>query len=114
MRRWGPAVLPAAALAAALALTGCGGKQSAQPELSVSASQEDGALVVRVSTENWQPGKDGHIHIYLNDGPEAMIYGYTYRVPDIEPGRYKIHVELANQRHEPIGVSETIYFEVQP
>lgn len=114
MRRWGPAVLPVAALAAALALTGCGGKQSAQPELSVSASQEDGALVVRVSTENWQPGKDGHIHIYLNDGPEAMIYGYTYRVPDIEPGRYKIHVELANQRHEPIGVSETIYFEVQP
>jgi hypothetical protein len=114
VRRWGPAVLPAAALAAALALTGCGGKQSAQPELSVSASQEDGALVVRVSTENWQPGKDGHIHIYLNDGPEAMIYGYTYRVPDIEPGRYKIHVELANQRHEPIGVSETIYFEVQP
>ncbi|BAD41016.1 hypothetical protein [Symbiobacterium thermophilum] len=114
MRRWGLAALPAAALAAAVALAGCGGKQSAEPKLAVTASQEDGALVVRISTENWQPGKDGHVHIYLNDGPEAMIYGYTYRVPGIEPGRYKIHVELANPRHEHIGVSETIYFDVQP
>jgi len=107
-------LLLAAVALASLGLTGCGGRESAQPELSVTASQEDGDLVVHVKTENWQPGKDGHVHIYLNDGPEAMIYGYTYRVPDIEPGQYKIHVELANRRHENIGVSETIYFEVLP
>jgi len=114
VRRWGLAALLAAAMLAALPLAGCGGRETAEPTLSVTASQEDGALVVRVKTENWQPGKDGHVHIYLNDGPEAMVYGYTYRVPDIEPGLYKIHVELADHRHEPIGVSQTIYFEVQP
>ena len=106
--------LLAAAMAASLALAGCGGKQTAEPKLTVTTTQEDGTLVVHVKTENWQVGKDGHVHIYLNDGPEAMIYGYTYRVPDIEPGEYKIHVELANPRHEHIGVSETIYFEVLP
>jgi len=109
VRRWAIALV-----LAALALAGCGGQRSEAPKLSVTASQEDGALVVHVKTENWQVGKDGHVHIYLNDGPEAMIYGYTYRVPDIEPGEYKIHVELANRRHEHIGVSETIYFEVKP
>lgn len=112
MRRLSATAL--AALLAAVLLAGCGSKETAAPKLSVQASQEGTSLVVRVSTENWQPGKDGHVHIYLNDGPEAMIYGYTYTVPDIEPGQYKIHVELANTRHENIGVSETIYFEVKP
>ncbi|MBP2018990.1 hypothetical protein J2Z79_002406 [Symbiobacterium terraclitae] len=112
MRRLSATAL--AALLAAALLAGCGSKETAAPKLSVQASQEGTSLVVRVSTENWQPGKDGHVHIYLNDGPEAMIYGYTYTVPDIEPGQYKIHVELANTRHENIGVSETIYFEVKP
>jgi len=112
VRRLGVTAL--SALLAAALLAGCGGKETAAPTLSVQASQEGSSLVVRVSTENWQPGRDGHVHIYLNDGPEAMIYGYTYTVPDIEPGEYKIHVALADNRHEHIGVSETICFEVKP
>ncbi|MEW8977909.1 MAG: hypothetical protein AB2385_05840 [Symbiobacterium sp.] len=109
MRRWTAAL----ALAAAL-LTGCGGRDSEGPTLAVTAAQEGRDLVVYVKTENWEAGRDGHVHIYLNDGPEAMIYGYKYTVPNIEPGEYKIHVELANTRHEHIGVSETIYFEIKP
>jgi hypothetical protein len=107
------AFLVAAFLAVAVLLSGCGGKRSA-PVLDVTAAQEGRNLVVRVSTQNWEVGKDGHVHIYLNDGPEAMIYGHTYTVENVEPGQYKIRVELANLRHENIGVSKIVDFEVKP
>lgn len=103
----------AAALLAVLVLAGCGGKKS-EPTLEVEARQEGRNLVVQVSTQGYVIGQDGHVHVYLNDGPEAMIYGHTYTVEDIEPGNYKIRVELANIRHENIGVSQIVEIEVKP
>lgn len=102
-----------ALLLAVLVLAGCGGKKS-EPTLEVTAAQDGRNLKVQVSTQGYVIGKDGHVHIYLNDGPEAMIYGSTYTVENIEPGNYKIRVELANIRHENVGIGKTIEFEVKP
>jgi hypothetical protein len=99
-------------LLALLVLAGCGGRK-AQPTLQVSAEQKGASLVIRAQTTNFVAGKDGHIHIRLNDGPEAMIYGSTYTIPEVKPGSYKIDVELADQKHVPIGVRQTIQVEVK-
>lgn len=104
--------LMAALLLAVLVLAGCGGKRS-EPTLDVVARQDGQNLVVQVSTQGYVIGKDGHVHIYLNDGPEAMIFGDTYTVENIEPGKYKIRVELANIRHENIGIGKTVEFEIK-
>ncbi|MFZ5816566.1 MAG: hypothetical protein ACOY93_14910 [Bacillota bacterium] len=96
-----------------LALTaGCGGRPA--PTLQVSAEQRGEDLVIHLRTANFSLGRDGHAHIRLNGGPEAMIYGPAYTVPDLAPGLYIIEVELSNQRHENLGIKQTIQYEVKP
>lgn len=92
-------------------LVGCG--QKAAPTLQVSAEQRGNSLVIHLATTNFVIGKDGHGHVRLNGGPEAMIYSRTYTIPEIEPGTYTIDVELQNLEHESLGIKQTIQYEVK-
>ncbi|MFZ5828294.1 MAG: hypothetical protein ACOY94_28645 [Bacillota bacterium] len=95
-----------------LALTGCGGRP--EPTLEVSAEQRGSGLVILMKTTNFRLGQDGHAHVRLNGGPEAMIYSNTYTIPKLDPGVYTIEVELSNVKHENLGIKQTIQHEVKP
>lgn len=94
-------------------LAGCGGKK-AEPTLAVTAEQRETSLVIRIQTTHFVMGKDGHAHIRLNGGPEAMIYANTYTVPNLAPGRYEIDVELSDPKHVDLGIRQLIEFEMKP
>lgn len=100
-------------LLSVLLLVACGGKKT-EPTLAVSAEQKGAGLVIRVKAANFTFGKDGHAHVRLNGGPEAMIYADTYTIPTLTPGLYRIDVELANVKHEPLGVHKSVEYEVKP
>lgn len=93
-----------------LTLAACGGKKS-EPQLQVSAEQKGSGLVLRLQTTDFAIGKDGHAHVRLNGGDEAMIYAYTYTIPELQPGLYTIEVELSNLKHENLGVKQTLQHE---
>lgn len=105
-------ILVLALLLLTLGATGCGRRPD--PTLEVSAEQRGSGLVIQMKTTNFRLGKDGHAHVRLNGGPEAMIYANTYTIPEIEPGIYTIEVELANVKHENLGIKQTIQYEVTP
>lgn len=101
------------ALALLLLVTaGCGGRK-AEPTLQVTAEQRGSGLVLRLQTTNFVLGKDGHAHVRLNGGPEAMIYGSTYTIPELKPGLYTIEVELQDLQHKYLGVKQTLHYEVK-
>lgn len=94
-------------------LPGCGAARRPEPTLAVSAEQRGSSLVISIRTTNFAVGKDGHAHVRLNGGSEAMIYASTYTVPDVKPGVYQIEVQLSNQKHENLDVKQTFYYEVK-
>lgn len=101
-------------LALALVVTGCGGGKKTERTLSVTAEQQGSELKLRFETTNFEVGKDGHIHVRINGGPEAMVFAYTYTVPDLAPGRYEIETELSNAKHVNLGIKRTITVEMKP
>ncbi len=94
-----------------LILAGCGGKP--QPTLSASAEQKGEGMVVYIQTTNFRIGPDGHVHVRLNGGEEAMVYANTYTIPKLDPGHYVIDVELSNAKHENLGVKQTLELEIK-
>jgi len=99
-------------LFAILLLAGCGAKPA--PTLSVTAEQKGEGMVIHIATTNFQVGPDGHVHVRLNGGDEAMIYANTYTIPKLEPGRYTVDVELSNAKHENLGVKQSLQVEIKP
>lgn len=96
---------PFLALLMALAMVGCG---APKPSLQVTVEQSGQDLVVQVITTGFIVGKDGHIHLRLDDGPEAMPSKPTYTLRNVSPGQHRISLELSDPSHRPIGVSETV------
>jgi hypothetical protein len=102
MRRmlWLPAVW---LLALALVLGGCRANRP-QPGLEVSVLQQGEGLTIIVKTTNFSVPRDGHIHIRLDDGPEAMAYSQTYTIPRVSPGNHKVTVQLSDTAHRNLGI----------
>lgn len=94
-----------------VALSACGKK--APPTLKVTVEQQDRSMVITAETGSFKLGVDGHMHVQINDGPIAMPNGNRYTLSNREPGHYKIYVELADKNHDPVGVSETVEFDMK-
>jgi predicted small lipoprotein YifL len=108
MRRLGPALL---SLLLLFVLLGCGKKEP--PYLKVTVTQQGQNIVIKADTGSFKLGKDGHMHVRLDDGPEAMPRGDTYTIGNQKPGMHKIYVELADPDHNPLGISQTVQFELK-
>ncbi|MDF2629422.1 MAG: hypothetical protein K0R39_3253 [Symbiobacteriaceae bacterium] len=107
--------LPAMVLAAILllvALTGCRAERPA-PEFDFTLEQSGDALVVNVQTGTFKVPENGHVHIRIDDGPEAMLYKTTYTVPKMDPGRHKVVVELSDPQHNYFGVRKEKEIEIK-
>lgn len=110
MKRWlliGFVILVAAVLA-----VGCG-KGKAKPTLALTVSQNGSDLVVKIETTHFQIGKDGHIHLQLDDGPQVMPFTAEYLIPNVSPGHHRIYVELADVAHNSLGVSQSAEIDVK-
>lgn len=94
-----------------VAVAACGKKEP--PTLKVNVEQQGRNMVITAETGNFKLGVHGHMHVRINDGPEAMPNGSRYTVPNREPGLYKVWVELADPNHNPLGVSQTVEFEMK-
>ncbi len=94
-----------------LALAGCG--ERPEPTLDFTVEQQGSDLVVTLKTTNFRIPEDGHAHIRIDGGPEAMFYTTTYRVPEISPGRHEVHVYLTDMEHREIGLSKTWEIEIK-
>lgn len=99
-------VLLGVLLAGALLLGGCKAERPA-PTVDFTAEQQGQSLVITVQTTNFRIPGDGHWHVRLNDGPEAMAYSKVYTIPNVAPGTYKVYVELSDLKHQDLGVSAT-------
>ena len=91
-------------------LAGC-----ARPPAELHGRVEvDGQTVaVRYDLRNFRLGRDGHVHISLDGGPEVMagVDGYTFR--QVAPGRHTVSVYVTDARHQPTELKQTVPFEVR-
>jgi predicted small lipoprotein YifL len=94
-----------------VALSACGPKKP--PTLKAIVEQQGQNMVITAETENFKLGVDGHMHVRINDGPEAMPKGNKYTLANWPPGKYKVYVELSDPNHNPLGISETVEFEMK-
>lgn len=94
----------AVVLALALLMTGCGRPATAKPTLDFTLQQQGTNLVVQIDTGSFRIPGDGHPHLRLDGGPEVMLYGKTYTIPNVKPGKHAVSIELSNVQHEMLGV----------
>src|SRR4051794_14886185 len=93
-------------LLAALVLTGCGSGTKTRPTVDFSLEQSGESLIIRVETTNFKVPTDGHAHIRLDNGSEAMAYGQTYTIPKVEKGKHTVSVQLSDVSHNYLGVKQ--------
>ncbi|HLN62801.1 MAG TPA: hypothetical protein VK464_14745 [Symbiobacteriaceae bacterium] len=112
MRRWVGGVLALVVLLAMVA--GCG-KTEPKTGVTLDATvvQKGEGISISVKTTGFQVPKDGHIHISVDGGPQAMAYSNTYTIPKVAPGVHKVEVGLSDMQHNDLGVSQTKEIEVK-
>jgi hypothetical protein len=69
--------------------------------------QNGESLVVRAQTTGFQIGKDGHLHLHLDDGPETMAFQPVYTFPKVAPGKHKVTVGLSDMNHTNLGINQS-------
>lgn len=87
---------------ALVGLTACS-RQRPAPQMDFTLEQQGESLVVRVQVQNFRVPADGHVHVRLDDGPEAMVYQTTYTFPKVAPGTHTISVQLSDMQHNYLG-----------
>lgn len=110
MKRW--LVVSLVILMAAMLAVGCG-KSKAKPTLEVSAKQNGSDVVVDIKTTDFQIGRDGHLHLQMDDGVQVMPFTNEYIIPNVSAGHHKIFVELADMMHNPLNVNQTVEIDVK-
>lgn len=97
----------------AVLAAGCGRPERPKPTLDFTLEQQGESLVVQVSVKGLAVPEQGHVHLFLDDGPETMAYSTTYQFPKVAPGLRKVRVELSDLQHRNLGVSVTKEIEVK-
>lgn len=99
-------------LSAALLLGGCGAERP-QPSMDFTVVQTGKGITIQVFTTNFQVPQDGHIHIWINDGPETMAFQNTYTIPELPPGVHRVTVDLSDLKHNNLGLKQSKEVEVR-
>jgi hypothetical protein len=113
MRRLGGALL-VAMLAVALLVGGCARKQRTV-SFDFTLEQTAQGLKVAAQVTGLKIPQEGHMHVRLDDGPEAMPYEATYTIPKaaVSPGKHKVTVQITDVQHNPLGSPLTKEIDVQ-
>jgi len=105
-------LLAGGTLCAALLLGGCGDERP-EPTMDFQVEQSGRGITIEVFTTNFQVPQDGHIHIWIDDGPETMAFQNTYTIPELSPGVHRVTVDLSDIRHNNLGLRKTKEVEVR-
>lgn len=71
---------------------------------------------LKISKEHYGQARktgEGHIHLYLDNGPKIGVKEKKTFVPDLDPGKHKLRISLHNNDHTPYDVWKTIEFEIE-
>lgn len=69
---------------------------------------------VTVEVSGLLMGRDYHPHLYLDDGPEIMMFTSPYSFSRLSEGRHQLRVAIADSAHRNIpGMEKVIEFEVE-
>lgn len=120
------------ALLTCFLLTACGGaantgsspepEEKFKPTLDVQLEVSGNQVTVkidtdlRISAEHYGHARkigEGHIHMYLDDGPKEGVKQEETVIKDLAPGKHKLRVSLHNNDHTPYDVSKTLEFEIK-
>lgn len=100
-------------LLTALMVAGCG-REKPRPTMDFTLEQTGEGLTIRVQTTNFKVPQDGHVHIWIDDGPETMAFQDTYTIPKLAPGLHRVTVDISDTRHINLGLKKTKEVEVRP
>ncbi|WP_274364579.1 hypothetical protein [Paenibacillus thermotolerans] len=120
------------ALLACVTLTACGSaassgassepKEEYKPTLDVALEIDGNDVTVTIITDlsisaehygHAREAGEGHIHMYLDDGPKEGVKQEKTVIKDLDPGKHKLRVSLHNNDHTPYDVSLTKQFEIE-
>jgi hypothetical protein len=82
-----------------------GNQLTATVETDMIISSEHSGMA-RVSGE-------GHVHMYLDDGPKMVVKEDQKVFTDLPPGKHVLKVSLHNNDHTPYDVTKTYDFDIK-
>lgn len=96
-----------------LLLVGCSQDLSSL-DFDVNVDVAGTAATVSVTVTGIKDVNYVHSHLFLDGGPELMIYADTYTYYDLEPGEHELVVELATPDHKAIpGQQKSVTFVIE-
>lgn len=100
-------------LASVLLLAGCSQNlDNLDFDVDVEVSGDTATVTVKITgiKDNGQV----HAHLFLDGGPELMMYADKYTYRNLKPGEHELVVELAGADHLPLpGQRKTVTFVVE-
>ncbi|WP_199616102.1 hypothetical protein [Paenibacillus alkalitolerans] len=89
-------------------------------EVSLDISGDDVTVTVNtnlvISEEHYgqeRKAREGHIHMYLDNGEKIGVKHAKKVFPDLAPGEHTLKVSLHNNDHTPYDVTKTIDFVIE-
>lgn len=102
-----------AILLVGLLVAGCGPDLS-NLDFDVDVQVAGDTATVTVKLKGIKDNGQVHAHLFLDGGPELMMYAETYTFRNLQPGEHELVVELAGADHEPLpGQRKTVTFTVE-
>lgn len=83
-------------------------------DFDVDVQVEGDTATVTVTLKGIKDNGQVHAHLFLDGGPELMMYAPTYTYRNLQPGEHELVVELAGADHLPLpGQRKTVTFVIE-
>lgn len=101
-----------ALLLVSMLLAGCG-QNLDNLDFDVDVQVSGDTATVTVKMKGIKDNGQVHTHLFLDGGPELMMYAESYTYRNLEPGEHELVIELAGADHMPLpGQRKTVTFTV--
>lgn len=83
-------------------------------DFDVDVNVSGDTATVTVTLKGIKDNGQVHSHLFLDGGPEIMMYAESYTFRNLKPGEHELVVELAGADHAPLpGQRKTVTFVIE-